>query len=104
MVLDIFSRLIWYLVVGLGLIVALLSYSGSWTGLGITLGLFSAALGFALQRPITGVAAWVMLDIKRPFEIGDRIIVSGVRGDVADVTLTHIYVREIGGIVAGEEN
>jgi len=101
---EIFSRVIWYIVLVLALIIALLSYSGSWTGLGITLGLFSAALGFALQRPITGIAAWLMIVIKRPFDIGDRIILSGVRGDVVDANLTHVSIKEIGGIVAGEEH
>jgi len=44
-----------------------------------------------------------MVIIKRPFEIGDRIIIGNVRGDVTDISLTHIYIGEIGGIVAGEE-
>ena len=44
-----------------------------------------------------------MVIIKRPFEIGDRIIIGDVRGDVIDLTLTHIYIAEIGGIVKGEE-
>ncbi len=38
-----------------------------------------------------------MVIIKRPFEIGDRIIIGDVRGDVIDLTLTHIYISEIGG-------
>ncbi|MCK4521832.1 MAG: mechanosensitive ion channel family protein, partial [Nanoarchaeota archaeon] len=74
------------------------------TGLGVTVGLFTAALGWALQKPITGIAGWIMLVVKRPFDIGDRIIIGKVRGDVDDITLTHIYIKEIGGIVSGEEN
>ena len=85
-------------------IFAVMTYAGSWVGLGLGVGLFSAALGWALQRPVTGVAAWIMIVIKRPFDIGDRIIVGNVRGDVSDITLTHIYLREIGGIVPSEEN
>ncbi|MBW2995670.1 mechanosensitive ion channel family protein [Candidatus Woesearchaeota archaeon] len=85
-------------------IFAVFTYAGSWTGLGLSIGLFSAALGWALQRPITGIAGWIMVIIKRPFELGDRIIIGKVRGDVVDITLTHIYVQEIGGIIGGEEN
>ncbi|MBD3354721.1 mechanosensitive ion channel, partial [Candidatus Woesearchaeota archaeon] len=80
------------------------TYAGSWTGLGVSVGLFSAALGWALQKPITGIAGWIMVVLKRPFEIGDRIIIGNVRGDVEDISLTHIYVKEIGGIIGGEEN
>jgi len=83
--------------------VAIFSYVGSWTGLGLAAGLMTAALGWALQRPITGMAAWLMIAIRRPFKIGDRIIVAGMRGDVMDISLTHIYLSEVGGIATSEE-
>ena len=101
---EIFSKVLKFVFLVMLVIFALSSYAGSWAGLGIGIGLFSAALGWALQKPITGVAAWIMIVTKRPFHIGDRVIIGNVRGDVSDITLTHIYLREIGGIVAGEEN
>ncbi len=100
---EIFSKVLKYLLILILIIFAIFSYAGSWAGLGLGIGLFSAALGWALQKPITGIAAWIMIIAKRPFEIGDRVIIGNVRGDVADVTLTHIYLKEIGGIVPGEE-
>ncbi|MBW2989955.1 mechanosensitive ion channel family protein [Candidatus Woesearchaeota archaeon] len=101
---QIFSKVLRIIFFLLLVIFALSSYAGSWAGLGIGIGLFSAALGWALQKPITGVAGWIMVVAKRPFEIGDRVIIGAVRGDVKDITLTHIYLKEVGGIVAGEEN
>lgn len=101
---KIFSRILSYTIGVLLVIFAIFTYAGSWTGLGLSVGLFSAALGWALQKPITGIAGWIMVVVKRPFEIGDRIIIGGVKGDVADITLTHIYIGEVGGLVAGEEN
>jgi len=83
---------------------AFFSYLGSWTGLGIFAGLLTAALGFALQRPITGIAAWIMVVVKRPFSIGDRIIIGNVKGDVYDITLSHVYLDEAGGLVDTEEH
>jgi small-conductance mechanosensitive channel len=80
------------------------SYFGSWTGLGIFAGLITAGLGFALQRPITGVAAWIMLIVKRPFQVGDRICIGDVRGEVYDVTLTHVYLDEMGKIPESAEH
>jgi small-conductance mechanosensitive channel len=85
-------------------IVAIFSYGGSLTGFGIVAGLASAALGWALQRPITGIAAWIMVILRRPFDIGDRIVVGGVKGDVRDITLTHVYLDEIGGLINAEDN
>ena len=46
---KIFSRIFSYLFVLILVFFAFFSYTGSWTGLGLTMGLFSAALGWALQ-------------------------------------------------------
>lgn len=80
-----------------------LSYFSNLAGIGIAAGLLTAALGWALQRPITGIAAWLMIIITRPFSIGDRIIIGGVKGDVINITITHIYLEEFGGTIGGEE-
>ncbi len=60
-------------------------------------------LGWSLQAPVTGLAAWLMIILKRPFKIGDRVIIAGIIGDVMDVTLTHIVLNQVGGTVGGEE-
>ena len=90
-----------YLIYFFILLFATISYLGSLKSLGVTVGILTAALGFALQRPITGVAAWLMVITKRPFEIGDRIVIGKIKGDVVDITITHIYLEEVG--VFGEE-
>ena len=100
---KIFFQVLQYLIISLTIIFAILSYTGSLAGIGMTAGLLSAALGWALQRPITGMAAWLMLVIKRPFEIGDRIIIGTIKGDVSNITLTHVHIGEIGGTIASEE-
>lgn len=101
---EFFSKILNYLFLLFLFLFAIFSYFGSLTGIGLGIGLLSAAIGFALQRPITGIAAWIMMITKRPFEIGDRIIIGNLKGDVVDITITHIYLHEIGGIVPGEEN
>lgn len=101
---EIFSATIRYVFIFFLALTAIFYYSGSWTGLGLTLGLFSAAIGFALQKPISGIAAWVMIVTRRPFEIGDRIIIGNAKGDVKDISLTHITLKEIGGLIQTEEN
>lgn len=82
---------------------AIFSYTGSWAGFGVVAGLLTAALGFALQKPITGIAAWIMVIVKRPFNIGDRIKIGEIKGEVYDISLTHIYIDEIGGLINSEE-
>jgi len=77
--------------------------TGNILAAGITAGLLTAALGWALQRPITGIAAWIMVVVKKPFIIGDRILIGSMKGDVIEITLTHIYLKEIGGTINSEE-
>ena len=76
---------------------------GDFTGFGLWAGLFSAALGWALQKPISGIAGWIMVIIKKPFQIGDRILIGSQKGDVIDISLTHIYLKEVGGTINSEE-
>lgn len=100
----IFMNLIKYSFYAILFIGVIFLATGSLTGFGISAGLFTAALGWALQRPITGIAAWIMVITKKPFSIGDRIMIGDQKGDVVDINLTHIHLNEIGGTVASEEN
>ncbi|MBW3014173.1 mechanosensitive ion channel family protein [Candidatus Woesearchaeota archaeon] len=96
---EIVSKFIKYIFYVAVIVAAFFSYVGSWAGLGLTAGLFSAALGWALQRPIVGIAGWLILVLKRPFQIGDHVMIGTEEGDVKHFTITHIvldyYGREI---------
>ncbi len=83
-------------------IFALLQY-GSLSELGLVAGLLTVALGFALRQPLTSMVAWAVIVVRRPFFIGDRIAIGEVKGDITDLSLTSMYIKEIGGTVDGEE-
>ena len=85
------------------IILGIIGLSGSFKTLGISAGFLSMILGWSLQAPVTGIAAWLMLILKRPFKIGDRVIIAGVTGDVMDITLTHVILNQVGGTVSSEE-
>jgi small-conductance mechanosensitive channel len=96
--------LIWrYLWIGVGFVLVLIAFSGSLAGLGISAAFLGMILGWSLQAPVTGIAAWLMIILKRPFKIGDRIIISGIVGDVTDINLTHVILNQVGGTIGGEE-
>ncbi|MEI6849911.1 MAG: mechanosensitive ion channel family protein [archaeon] len=101
---KIFSRIFNVAIFCIVLFVAFFSYTGSWSGLGIFAGLITAGLGFALQKPITGVAAWIMIVIKRPFKVGDRVKIGDNKGEIYDISLTHIYIDETGGMADTEDH
>ncbi|OIO50028.1 MAG: hypothetical protein AUJ34_00015 [Parcubacteria group bacterium CG1_02_41_12] len=96
--------LMWrYAWMGIFVLFLLVSFSGSIATLGISAAFLGMILGWSLQSPVTGIAAWLMIILKRPFRIGDRIIISGITGDVVDITLTHILLNQVGGTIGGEE-
>ena len=85
------------------IIIILFTYYGDFRELGFIAGLLSVALGLALQKPISCVVAWLILTTRRPFDIGDRVLISNIKGDIADITLMHIFLDEVGGTIEGEE-
>lgn len=98
-----FLNLIKYLFVIIFILVLISSRFGTWTEFGLVVGLLTVALGFALQKPLTSMVAWIILVIRKPFVIGDRIVVGNIKGDVTDITITYMSLEEIGGTIDGEE-
>ncbi len=84
-------------------VLAIIAMSGSLKLLGLSASFFGMMLGWSLQAPVTGIAAWLMIVLKRPFKIGDRVIMAGYMGDVTQITLTHVVLNQVGGTVGGEE-
>jgi small-conductance mechanosensitive channel len=60
------------------------------------LGLVTAGVAFALQRVITALAGYFLILRGRTFNIGDRITMGGVRGDVIDVGFLQTTIMEMG--------
>lgn len=60
------------------------------------LGLMSAGLAFALQRVITAVAGYFVVLRGDVFNVGDRITMGGVRGDVIGLAFMQTKIMEMG--------
>jgi small-conductance mechanosensitive channel len=60
------------------------------------LGLISAGLAFALQKVITAVAGYFVILRGKTFNVGDRIRMGGVRGDVIALDFTQTTIMEMG--------
>ncbi|MCL1951840.1 MAG: mechanosensitive ion channel [Oscillospiraceae bacterium] len=65
----------------------------------------SMMLGWSLQAPVSGVAAWVMILITRPYKIGDRISFPqyGLMGDVIKFNPLYLTLNQVGGTVGSED-
>lgn len=99
----IFLKIIKYTFVFIVVVATISIWFGSWAQLPLIIGFLSVAMGLALQRPIVSILSWAVMITRRPFTIGDRIIVDGLKGDVKDITIMHTYLDEIGGTIEGEE-
>lgn len=86
------------------IVIAISSYYGGLEDVGFIVGLLTVAIGWALREPISCVVAWMIIVTKRPLHIGDRVIISNIKGDISDITLMHIFLDEVGGTIDGEES
>lgn len=93
-------------VTGLAIVIAL------FYGLGVlkTIGVMAAGfagmlLGWSLQAPVSGIAAWVLVTLMRPFRVSDRVLFPslGLTGDVKRVGLMYTVLDQVGGAVGSEE-
>lgn len=60
------------------------------------LGLVTAGLAFALQKLVTAVAGYFVILRGQTFNVGDRITMGGVRGDVIALSFTQTTIMEMG--------
>ncbi len=60
------------------------------------LGLVTAGLAFALQKVVASLAGYVIILRGRTFNVGDRITMGGVRGDVLSLGFMQTTIMEMG--------
>ncbi|MEM9328739.1 MAG: mechanosensitive ion channel family protein [Bacteroidota bacterium] len=67
-------------------------------------GLVTAGLAIALQDPLVNVAGWLFVVIRRPFDVGDRIEIDGLAGDVIDIRFFQFTLNEINNWVDADQS
>ena len=74
----------------------------SWAALA---GFGGLLLGWSLQAPVSGLAAWLLISTKRPFRVGDRVKLQAwdLRGDITHIGMMYTELNQVGGTVGSEE-
>jgi len=91
------------------IVVGLLTIVTHWYSLGSLGAIFAAFggmfLGWSLQGPISGLAAWLLVSVIRPFSVGDRVQLPsyGLVGDVMQITPLYTILNQVGGSIGSEE-
>jgi small-conductance mechanosensitive channel len=64
--------------------------------IGTVLGLIAAAVTIALADVVRSLAGWIYISSRRGVEIGSRVEVEGIEGDVIDIGLLKTTLLEVG--------
>ncbi|MGI4828705.1 MAG: mechanosensitive ion channel family protein [Janthinobacterium lividum] len=67
------------------------------------IGLVGAGLAFALQKVITSFAGYFVILRGKTFNVGDRIAMGGVRGDVVSLSFFQTVIMEMGMPPSGDD-
>lgn len=81
---------------GLGVLLLLSIWFDNPSRLATFLGLLAGGLAFASQNAVLSVAGYFVIVFGKTFDLGDRIQIGDVRGDVLDIGLLKTTVMEMG--------
>ena len=93
-----------YLTTGLATLFVVGIWVDGLAQVGTFLGLVSAGVAIALKDVLVDLAGWLVLIMKPPFEVGDRIQIGDHSGDVVDVSVLHFHLLEIGNWVDSDQS
>ena len=67
-------------------------------------GIVSAGLAIALHDTIANLAGWLFILLRRPFQVGDRVEIGDIAGDVIDIRLFQFSLLEVGNWVDADQS
>ncbi|MCK4852051.1 MAG: mechanosensitive ion channel family protein [Candidatus Omnitrophica bacterium] len=70
----------------------------------VIVSVIGAGIALALQEALLCMAGWFLIVVRRPFQIGDRVELGGVKGDVIDIRLFQTSLLEIGNWVDADQS
>lgn len=68
------------------------------------IGLLSAGIAIALKEIFTNIAGWLFIELRKPFEVGHRVMIGGQKGDVIDKRLFQFSLMEVSSFEEGEQS
>ena len=84
-------------------LVIIVTFCNSFQGLYTTIGLAGAGITFALREVIVSFAGCFAILFGDFFKVGDRVLLSGIKGDVVDLGILRTTLMEIGDWVEGDQ-
>lgn len=97
-------KIIKYILMFFAFILLIRTWFGAFESLGTYFGLLSAGLAIAFQDLLVNLAGWFFILIRKPFNVGDRIEINDIVGDVIDMRIFQFSVIEIGNWVGADQS
>ncbi|MCD4817834.1 MAG: mechanosensitive ion channel family protein [Candidatus Cloacimonetes bacterium] len=106
---DVKSRYQWkkstsYILVIVGILLIGRIWTDGIQSIATFFGLLSAGIAIALKDIIASLAGWIFIISKRPFDVGHRIEIGEVKGDVIDLSIFQFSILEIGNWVSSDQS
>jgi len=79
------------------LVIILSLLFANWYAAMVSFGIVTLILGFALQNLIVSFFGWLYILVRKPYEVGDRIRIGAVYGDVINVSYVDTTLWEFNG-------
>jgi small-conductance mechanosensitive channel len=70
--------------------------------LGLSIGIASAGIAFALQEVITSFAGWISIVTSGQVKVGQRVKIGDIKGDIIDISILKTTLMETGDWVDGD--
>lgn len=67
-------------------------------------GLLGAGLAVSMHDTVANMTGWAFILARRPFQVGDRVEISGTKGDVIDIRLFQFSLLEIGNWIDADQS
>jgi len=67
-------------------------------------GILSAGLAIALKELVANFVGWIFIVWRHPFEVGDRVQIGDIAGDVIDLRIFQFTLLEIGNWVDADQS
>ena len=97
-------RISYYSLVVFLIIILIFIWMDSANNLATYIGLLSAGIAISLKELFSNIAGWIFLSIKKPFVVGDRILIGEQKGDVIDIRVFQFSLMEVSASDEGEQS
>jgi len=97
-------KITFYICVFIFVIVSLAIWTTAMPSVTTVISFVGAGIALALHEVILSFAGWILINIKKPFEVGERIEADNIRGDIIDISVFHTIMIEVGNWVDADQS